>query len=143
MATIAVALILFVSYVLTLAVYRLYISPLRKIPGPRLAALSKFYEAYYEILLKGRFSFKLDELHERYGETNLCLKLISELTFSKDLSFELRQKKSTLKIVASGTVSTSSTRERVDTHRLFLDSETMTLCLRWPMLASIVRFVLH
>ena len=70
MATFAVALVLFASYLLTLAIYRLYISPLRKIPGPRLAALSKFYEAYYEIWRQGQFSFKLDELHERYGETN-------------------------------------------------------------------------
>jgi hypothetical protein len=36
-----------------------------------LAALSKFYEAYYEIWLNGKFSFKLDELHERYGEATL------------------------------------------------------------------------
>jgi hypothetical protein len=68
MATFAVALVLFASYLVALAVYRLYVSPLRKIPGPQVAALSKFYEAYYEIWLKGQFSFKLDELHERYGE---------------------------------------------------------------------------
>ena len=54
-------------YIIALAVYRLYFSPLAKFPGPKLAALSKWYEAYYEIYLKGQFSFHLDDLHERYG----------------------------------------------------------------------------
>lgn len=57
-------------YLLTLAVYRVYLCPLAKsrIPGPRLGALTKFYEAYYEIVQRGRFAFKLDDLHESYGE---------------------------------------------------------------------------
>lgn len=58
-------------YLLSLAVSRLYLSPLAKskIPGPKLGALSKFYEAYYEIVQRGRFAFKLDDLHERYGKS--------------------------------------------------------------------------
>lgn len=59
------------AYLLGLAIYRLFFSPLARanIPGPKLGALSKFYEAYYEIVKKGQLSFKLDELHERYGTT--------------------------------------------------------------------------
>lgn len=58
-------------YLLSLAVSRLYLSPLAKskVPGPKLGALSKFYEAYYEIVQRGRFAFKLDDLHERYGKS--------------------------------------------------------------------------
>ncbi|KAK5169323.1 uncharacterized protein LTR77_005298 [Saxophila tyrrhenica] len=67
MALITLALVSFVLYLLGLAFYRLYLSPLAKLPGPKLGALSKFYEAYYEIWRQGKFSFKLDELHERYG----------------------------------------------------------------------------
>ncbi|KAI7281198.1 hypothetical protein KC343_g935 [Hortaea werneckii] len=64
-----VATLLF--YLFTLAIYRLYLSPLAKsrIPGPRLGAVTKFYEAYYEIVRRGRFAFKLDDLHELYGKS--------------------------------------------------------------------------
>lgn len=59
----------FAGYILGLALYRLYLSPLAraKIPGPKLGAVSKFYEAYYEIVKQGKLSFKLDELHEELG----------------------------------------------------------------------------
>ena len=64
------ALAAFAAYLLGLAAYRLFLSPLArsKIPGPKLGALSKFYEAYYEIVKKGQLTFKLDELHDQYGE---------------------------------------------------------------------------
>lgn len=66
---ITLALLSVAAYIVGLALYRLYFSPLAKFPGPKLAALSKWYEAYYEIYLQGQFSFHLDELHERYGRT--------------------------------------------------------------------------
>lgn len=50
-----------------LAIYRLYLSPLARFPGPKLAALSKWYEAYYEIVLNGKFSFHIEDLHRQYG----------------------------------------------------------------------------
>ena len=67
MALITLAIAFVVGYCAALAIYRLYFSPLAKFPGPKLAAVSKWYEAYYEIILKGKFSFHLDELHDRYG----------------------------------------------------------------------------
>ncbi|GAB1741274.1 hypothetical protein NU219Hw_g6515t1 [Hortaea werneckii] len=56
-------------YLVALAVYLLYLCPLAKsrIPGPRIGSLTKFYEAWYETVQRGRFAFKLDDLHERYG----------------------------------------------------------------------------
>jgi hypothetical protein len=54
-----------------LAVYRLFLSPLANFPGPKLAALSRWYEAYYEIICRGRYSRKIDELHNKYGITRL------------------------------------------------------------------------
>ena len=48
--------------------YRLYLHPLAKVPGPKLAAVTHLYEFYYDGLKKGKFIFKVDELHERYGK---------------------------------------------------------------------------
>ncbi|PGG99851.1 hypothetical protein AJ79_08403 [Helicocarpus griseus UAMH5409] len=48
-------------------IYRLYISPLSKFPGPKLAAATLWYEFYYDAVLKGQYTFKIQELHKRYG----------------------------------------------------------------------------
>ncbi len=53
-------------YVVTV-VYRLYFSPLSKFPGPRLAAATLWYEIYYDVVKRGQYTFKLRELHEKYG----------------------------------------------------------------------------
>lgn len=67
LSLIAVAISVLGLYVLALAVYRLYFHKLAKFPGPKLAALSKWYEFYYEVYHEGRFVFKLQELHKIYG----------------------------------------------------------------------------
>lgn len=54
-------------YILWTVVYRLYWSPLAKFPGPRLAALSNWYEFYYDVILQGKFTFHIQELHNKYG----------------------------------------------------------------------------
>jgi len=51
----------------TLAIYRLFLGPLAKFPGPKLAALSKWYEGYYEIVCNGKFSREIDRMHDVYG----------------------------------------------------------------------------
>ncbi|KAI7156611.1 hypothetical protein KC349_g6175 [Hortaea werneckii] len=73
-------------YLITLAVYRLYLCPLAKskIPGPRLGALTKFYEAWYEIVQRGRFAFKIDDLHEHHGP---IIRITPEEVHIKDSSF--------------------------------------------------------
>jgi hypothetical protein len=54
-------------YVLVGAVYRLYRSPIARYPGPKLAALTFWYEFYYDVLCKGRYTWKIQELHRKYG----------------------------------------------------------------------------
>jgi cytochrome P450 len=57
-----------VLYTLVLVVYRLYLSPVAHIPGPKLAALTHLYEGYYDVFgHQGRFLWKCKELHDRYG----------------------------------------------------------------------------
>jgi hypothetical protein len=63
----AVVTVLWLVYLAGLAFYRLYLSPIAKFPGPKLAALSRWYEFYYEVVLKGQFSNHITELHKIYG----------------------------------------------------------------------------
>jgi hypothetical protein len=58
-----------VFYLVSLAVYRLYLSPIAHFPGPKLAALSKWYEFYYDVVLQGSFSAHIRELHSKYGKS--------------------------------------------------------------------------
>lgn len=64
----AVAIIL-VIYLVGLGFYRLYLSPIAKFPGPKLAALTLWYEFYHDVVRGGQYVFKIDELHEQYGMT--------------------------------------------------------------------------
>jgi hypothetical protein len=48
-------------------VYSVYFGPLSKFPGPKLAAATLWYEFYYDVILKGRYTFKIKELHEKHG----------------------------------------------------------------------------
>lgn len=54
-------------YLVALGIYRLYLSPIAHIPGPRLAAFTWLYEFYYDIVLGGQYTFQIVRLHERYG----------------------------------------------------------------------------
>jgi hypothetical protein len=54
-------------YLLGLVVYRLFISPLAKFPGPKLAAISGWYESYYDLIHKGKYLFEIEKMHDKYG----------------------------------------------------------------------------
>lgn len=58
------AIVLYIAGTLT---YRLYFHPLAKFPGPKLAAATRWYEAYYDVVCRGRYTFKIAELHKKYG----------------------------------------------------------------------------
>jgi hypothetical protein len=58
------SLLLWALYV---PVYRLFFSPIAAIPGPKLAAITQWYETYYNVYLGGKFTLHLDKLHAKYG----------------------------------------------------------------------------
>ena len=62
-----VAIAALVIYWVGLVLYRLFFHPLARFPGPRWAAVTSWYEAYYEIVKKGQYSKKISQLHDKYG----------------------------------------------------------------------------
>lgn len=61
------AVLLLVTRGLLIAVQRLLVSDLAGFPGPRLAALTNWYEFYYDVILQGQFTTHIQELHRQYG----------------------------------------------------------------------------
>lgn len=66
-ALLVVPILVWISYLVGLGFYRLYLSPLAKFPGPKLAALTKWYEFYYDVVAQGQFTFQIQKLHKKYG----------------------------------------------------------------------------
>ena len=60
-----------VLYLLCGALYRLYLSPIAGFPGPKLAALTYWYEAYYDVVKKGKYVFEIENMHHKYGEPSI------------------------------------------------------------------------
>lgn len=58
---------LLVVYVLSTLVYRLYLHPLAKFPGPRLAAATDLYEQYFDIWRQGEWIWEIQRMHSVYG----------------------------------------------------------------------------
>ncbi|KAK5658970.1 hypothetical protein OQA88_1788 [Cercophora sp. LCS_1] len=59
---------LWLGYWVLLALYNISpFHPLARFPGPRIAAASYLYEAYYDWILVGRYTRRIKEMHERYG----------------------------------------------------------------------------
>lgn len=53
--------------VIGLVIYRLFLHPLARFPGPKLAAVTRGYQAYYDVWKGGKYIFKIEELHQEHG----------------------------------------------------------------------------
>jgi hypothetical protein len=49
--------------------WRLVFSPLAKFPGPKLAAVTLWYEFYYDVIKNGRYMWAIEKMHEKYGSS--------------------------------------------------------------------------
>jgi hypothetical protein len=59
--------LVWVFYLVGLATYRLYFHPIARFPGPKLAALSRWYKFYYDVVCRGQLTFHIHALHQKYG----------------------------------------------------------------------------
>lgn len=55
-------------YTLYGAYWRLFLSPVSKFPGPRLAGVTFWYEFYYDVIKGGAYVYEIERMHQRYGE---------------------------------------------------------------------------
>lgn len=71
-------------------IHRLFLSPLATIPGPKLAALTSWYEFYYDVIKPGKYIWKIQDLHVEYGEHYLLfLEIIwSDVHLTQDQLYE-------------------------------------------------------
>jgi hypothetical protein len=51
-------------YAAALGLYRLCVRPIAKFLWPKLAALTRWYKFYYEVVRKGQFTFHIQALHK-------------------------------------------------------------------------------
>jgi len=47
----------------------LYLSPIADFPGPKIAALTHWYEWYYDVLAPGAgmYIWEIEKMHQKYG----------------------------------------------------------------------------
>ena len=62
-------------FILARSIYRVTFHPLAAFPGPRLAALSSLYGAFYDLLPNRSYCKKFTALHDRYGLTKVLVTL--------------------------------------------------------------------
>ncbi|KAL1594526.1 hypothetical protein SLS60_010286 [Paraconiothyrium brasiliense] len=55
-----------IAYIFLKIIYRLFFHPLRQFPGPKLAAATHLYSAYYDLCTPGLIK-RLPEMHKNYG----------------------------------------------------------------------------
>ncbi|GAW23198.1 hypothetical protein ANO14919_127490 [Xylariales sp. No.14919] len=59
--------VVLIIYLAGVVFYRLTFHPLARFPGPKLAAITRWYEGYYDFILDGQYTFKINDLHKEYG----------------------------------------------------------------------------
>jgi hypothetical protein len=75
-----VAVLSYATYLVGLVIYRLYFSPIAKFPGPKLAAVTSWYEFYHDAIRHGQYTFEIAEMHKKYGASTAQLSTAATLT---------------------------------------------------------------
>ena len=62
------AILSLIFYLIWVAVDRLYLCPIARFPGPKLAALTFWYEFYHDVIRPGQYTWEIVKMHEQYGK---------------------------------------------------------------------------
>ncbi|KAL4914352.1 putative cytochrome P450 [Aspergillus aurantiobrunneus] len=57
----------FALYGVALVVYRLTLHPLARFPGPKIAAATRWYEFYHDVIRGGMYIHEVKKMHQKYG----------------------------------------------------------------------------
>lgn len=68
---------LFIGHYVSLVIYGLFFHPLAKFPGPKLAAATDLYEAYFDVVKRGMWIWEIEKMHEKYGKVQFSKTLYS------------------------------------------------------------------
>ena len=94
-----IAGVAYLLYLVCRSIYRLYLSPLAKFPGPKLAALTLWYEFYYDVIKRGMYIWEIEKMHQKYGE---CLhRKYPSLCFHTPPSGELKENRKKERFIIS------------------------------------------
>lgn len=58
---------LYLAWLIIEAIRRLFLSSIAHVPGPKWAALTSWYEFYYDVIKPGQYVWKIKALHAQYG----------------------------------------------------------------------------
>lgn len=76
------------AWALVGGVRRIWLSPLSKFPGPKLAWLTLWNEFYWDVVRRGTFIWRIQEMHERYG--NILIRIAAGLAWMRHGPWWLR-----------------------------------------------------
>jgi hypothetical protein len=54
-------------YFMGICIHRLVFSPIAHFPGPKLAAVTFWYDLYYDVVQRGQYFRQIDKMHQQYG----------------------------------------------------------------------------
>jgi hypothetical protein len=56
------------AYVISIVIYRLYFHPFSKYPGPTVAAITRWYRFYHNVIRDGKLLSEIEKYHKKYGD---------------------------------------------------------------------------
>lgn len=61
----------FALYSTCLIIHRLVFSPIAGFPGPKIVAVTRWYEFYFDFFRNGTYIFEIEKMHKKYGMTSV------------------------------------------------------------------------